>query len=416
MIIRAPIVIPVDTPPLKNGAVAVEEDRIVAVGSAEEMGKIPLKDSTSLYLPGSALLPGFVNAHSHLELTSLQDLPYPGNFSEWIGKVVERKPQISEEDYQKGILQGVEQMLRTGTTTVGDHVSFNTDLETILNSPLRGVLFVEVLGVVKEVAEDLLKSAEGFEKIYGDHPRFRVVASPHSAHAVNPEILPRLFSKDRPVFSIHLGESEDEDLYFRKQSGPLYDFIRKRIGDRSPLTAKDPNALSSLKMLHRLNLLSSKVMAVHCNYLDETDFDLIAQNQISVVHCPSSHAYFGHRPFPLNAFRQRGVNIALGTDSLASGHTLSMLDELRLARRNYPEITAEEWVRMATLGGAKALKMEGEIGSLTPGKKADLIAFSLPGGKDQPVDVYGEVLKAERVHFTMIDGKMISEGTDRKNS
>src|SRR5262249_26064923 len=163
-----------------------------------------------------------------------------------------------------------------------------TDLETILQSPLRGILFVEVLGVVREVAEDLLQAAQNLEAIYQDNGRFQVIASPHSVHALHPEVLAKLFSKERPVLSIHLGESEDEDRYFREQSGPLYEFIRKRVRE---IPLQDQCLSSSFQYLHHQNLLSSKIMAVHCNYLDESDLDLIAHHQMSVVYCPSSHAY-----------------------------------------------------------------------------------------------------------------------------
>jgi cytosine/adenosine deaminase-related metal-dependent hydrolase len=404
VILRAPFILPIDSPPLKNGAVLVQNDTIVAVGPADEIKKQAQEDSYSIDLPTSILLPGFVNAHCHLELTSLKDLSYSGNFSNWIRKLVSLKPQVSENDYQRGLLQGIHWMLQSGITCVGDHVSFNTDLETIVKSPLRGVLFVEVLGVVKEVAKDLFEAAQNLEKIFGNSTSlFRITASPHSVHAIHPDILPKLFTETRPLLSIHLAESEDEKKLFYDKSGPLKDLIAEK---NSEAIREWPLQSSSIKHLHHLGLLSKQVMAVHCNYLDPEDINLLSHAQISVVHCPSSHAYFSHQSFPLEELKRKKINIALGTDSLASGTSLSMLDQLKLAEKNYPKTSSEEWIRMATLNGAKALKMDSLIGSITPGKKADLIAVKIESEKmNNPFD---EILRATKTHFVMIDGKVIT--------
>jgi len=405
VILRAPLIYPVDSPPIQDGAVLVRDERIVAVGPAPDIEKQAPAGLPQLDLPNSILLPGFVNAHSHLELTSLEGLAYPGEFTDWIRKVVEAKPKIAQEDYEKGIDEGVRRMIASGITTVGDHVSFNTDLEHILKSPLRGILFVEVLGVVREVAEDILGAAEEFERLYGDSPRFRVIASPHSVHAVHRDILPKLFQSPRPVLSIHLAESEDEDRYFREKKGPLFDLIAQRNAGE---IRESPLQSSAIRQLENLGLLSSQIMLVHGNYLDESDVDLVARHNISVVHCPSSRAYFFHRQFPLTRLREGKVNIALGTDSLGSGDSLSMLDQIRIARAHHPEVSAEDWIHFATLGGATALKMEKEIGSITPGKKADLIAFQMKGKGQDPSEIVEQALQATRAHFVMIDGKAVT--------
>jgi len=413
VIICAPIIFPIDSPPLLEGAVVIQKNKIIAVGKRSEVQNFT--EDEIIDLPDTVLLPGFVNAHSHLELTSLRNLSYPGSFTDWIRKLLDLKPKISEEDYQKGIQQGISQMLQSGITTVGDHVSFNSDLTAILSSPLRGTLFVEVLGVVKEVAADILKAAENLEKLFEEDSKFRVIASPHSVHAVHPEILPKLFQATRSVLSIHSAESEEEQQLFRQHSGPLYKLIQKKVGAirESPLHG------SSLQHLNALDLLSNQIMAVHCNYINETDIDLLAKNKISVVHCPSSHKYFSHQKFPLEKLKQKKINLALGTDSLASGKSLSMLDQIRIAQKNYPEILMEEWLQIATLGGAKALKMENEVGSITPGKKADLIGFRISpspliplpqggeGGGEGVEKIFKVLLQKEKADFVMVDGKIL---------
>ncbi len=413
-ILSAPWILPIDQPLIQNGSVVVEKNQILDLGSSETIKKkYSSKDFIPINLPQTVLLPGFVNAHSHLELTSLKKLEYPGNFTDWIRKVVEIKPQTSDEDYQKGIQQGIDLMLQSGITTVGDHVSFNTDLELILKSPLRGILFIEILGVVKEVAEMVFRNAEKLEpRFQNDSSLFQIYASPHSVHAVHPEILPKLFSNERKVLSIHLGESKEEKKYFRNQSGPLYNFIANRRGEAfSPNTGSSCSsegkcfAPTAIQLLESQHLLSDQVMAVHCNYLDEKDFDLLEKYEMSIVHCPSSHDYFSHQKFNLGECRKRNINIALGTDSLASGESLSILDQIRLAKKTYPDISAEEWIKMATLNGAKALKMENEIGSITKNKKADIVGFKIK--KENPKEICAEILLSEKAHFMMLDGKIV---------
>ncbi len=422
-ILSAPWILPIDQPLIQNGSIVIEKNRILDLGSFETIQKkYSSQDFIRIDLPDTVLTPGFVNAHSHLELTSLKKLEYRGNFTDWIRKVVETKPQISEQDYQKGIQQGIDLMLQSGITTVGDHVSFNTDLELILKSPLRGILFVEILGVVKEVSEMVFSNAEKLEQLYQkDSSLFQIYASPHSVHAVHPEILPKLFSKERKVLSIHLGESEEEKEYFKDQAGSLYEFIMNRRGEPSVrpdgvqnyqrfsdlqhFRANTRFAPTAIQLLESQHLLSNQIMAVHCNYLEEKDFDLLDKYEMSIVHCPSSHDYFSHQKFDLEECRKRNINIALGTDSLASGESLSILDQIRLAKKNYPDISAQEWIKMTTLNGAKALKMENEIGSITKNKMADIIGFKIE--KQNPKEIEAEILLSEKAHFMMLDGKIV---------
>jgi aminodeoxyfutalosine deaminase len=402
VILKAPLILPVDGPPIKDGAVVVEEETIAAVGPFRKIREdSPEKFTSAVELSDTVLLPGFVNAHSHLELTALRGFPYPGGFSQWIRKIVAAKPGVSTNDTARAIEEGIHWMLQTGTTTVGDHVSVGTDFWTILKSPLRGRLFIEILGVRREVAEDLLSIARDLERIFEKNSgRFHVNASPHSAHAVHPKVLPSIFESHRPLFSIHLAESDDEQALFEKNAGPLFDLIGER---GTPLRFNQP---SPLAYLEALNLLSDRVTAVHGNYFKESDAELLLKHRMSVVHCPTSHAYFSHPRFPLPELKRKGINVALGTDSLASGHSLSMLDQLQTAAKSYPEILPEEWIRMATINGAKALKMENEIGTLTPGKKADLIGIKVPEGALKNVLLATQaVLSAEKVEFSIISGQ-----------
>ena len=149
--------------------------------------------------------------------------------------------------------------------------------------------------------------------------------------------------------------------------------------------------------------LDSRLMAVHGNYFSDEDLDRVAEHKMSIVHCPLSHRYFSHQAFPMEQALERNINVALGTDSLASSASLSMFEVMREARKNFAELDEEKIFAMATLGGAKALKLEGQVGRIEPGKKADLIAVSRPGR----LDPMKAIFYAKRVMFSMIDGKVI---------
>ncbi len=405
ILLESALLLPMDSTPIEQGGILIEGNIIHDVGFARDLEKLYTKKITQIKcLNDTVLVPGFVNAHSHLELTCMRDFRYPGTFTGWIEKLVEEKNKISAVAYEKGILQGIDEMLKSGITTIGDHVSFNTDLVTLLKSPFRGYLFVEVLGTRKEMAEETFGFAKEFQKMFKKQKTLlKVIPTPHSVHALHPEIFKEVMDEDLPVYSIHLSESAEEDKYFKQQQGPLYEFIKSKgeIPDQE-ITLRN----SAIHYLEEKNFLSDHVMAIHCNYVDEEDIRRLGEKKASVVHCPGSHAYFHHRKFDFDGLRSKKINIALGTDSLASGMSLSMLDQIRLGQKECPAIPPAKWLRMATLHGAYALKMDEEIGSLSPGKKADIIGFKLPSHivKNQDAAME-EIVKAKQVDFVMIDGK-----------
>lgn len=383
--------------PVAEAALWIQGDRIRYAGPRAGLPEEAKKERQSLDLGEAVVAPGLVDAHAHLELTALKGLPYPGDFVGWIRAVLGAKQALEPQRQDQEMHEGVLRLLRGGTTCVGDHLSVASNPEALLRSPLRGKAFVEVLGVVPEVAADMAQAAELFAEQWGRVPsRLEIVPSPHSVHALAPEVLKRLLEDPSRVHSVHLAESEAERRYFADKCGELHDFIAER---GSPLRRE---AESSIAELEAAGVLDARILAVHGNYLSDAEIRLLASRGISLVHCPFSHQYFGHRPFPMAACRAAGLNLALGTDSLASAKTLSMFEVLRKTRANFPELSRDEIFVMATLGGAKALGLEAEIGSLEVGKKADLIAVS---AAETPLD---SVFAAKRVDFAMIDGEILT--------
>lgn len=383
--------------PVADAALWIREDRIRYAGPRAGLPAEAKAEKQSLDLGDAVVAPGLVNAHAHLELTALKGLRFEGDFVDWIREVLRAKQALEPQRQDQEMHEGVLRCLRGGATAVGDHLNVASNPEALLRSPLRGKAFIEVLGVVPEVASDMERAADLFAEQWRQIPsRFELIPSPHSVHALAPEVLRRLLQDSARVHSIHLAESETEHRYFSEKAGSMHDFIAER---GSPLHRE---ASSSIAELESAGLLDARILAVHGNYLSDSEIKLLASRGISLVHCPFSHHYFGHRPFPMQACQEAGVNLALGTDSLASAETLSMFEVLRKTLESFPSLSREEVFSMATLGGAKALKMEEEIGSLEAGKKADLIAVSTVG------DPLASLFQARRVDLAMIDGEILT--------
>jgi cytosine/adenosine deaminase-related metal-dependent hydrolase len=388
VLLRARWVFPVSSPPIRDGVVAVDGDRIVDLGPAAN-GRTQGREAAPLVSPlhgsiislgDSILLPGLVNAHAHLEHSALKGLTTPQRpFTDWVKEVTRENASLTKGDIRSGVSRGIEALIRGGTTIVADHI--HPDTESFA-TPFRRVLFWEVLGAHMGRARACLEKARRRAEEGG-------FVTPHSLYAVHEEVLEQILTEPRSRQSIHILESADENRFFRRQEGPLAVYIRERGGD---LDFPFSSPVQWLEAHHRLN---AGCLLVHGNHLNSAEIAILRGSGASVIHCPGSHRFFGHKRFPLEDLKGAGVRIALGTDGLASNEDLCMLREMRLLKETYPSLTDDEVISMATIEGARALGMETEIGTIEVGKKADLIA------------VRGSALEAESVVFSMIDGKVI---------
>ncbi len=367
----------------------IQGDRIVTISTT------PTSHARLTQLDDTVLLPGFINAHCHLELTALGSLPYPGSFVRWVEKLVTLKQtQLTPEVMKEGIQRGAKQLMESGVTTLGDHISWNTEWKTIIETPLRGILFGEALGLIPEVAQSLYSALKTIQQ-EAQNNRWMMTTSPHSVYALNPDILAEVMKKEAAPLSCHISESQEEDDYFANNSGELVQFIQSKGLEKIHTT---PTPLNFLQQ-HGLE----KLLIIHANYISDADIALIKQHHLSIVHCPGSHAYFGHKAFPLKKYLDQGINIALGTDSITSNTTLDFLEELRVLKKNHPAISHEAILEMATMNGAKALRMDNEVGTLEVGKKADIIGFKIPSDSSPPEAIFN----AKHADFMIIDGKKI---------
>jgi 5-methylthioadenosine/S-adenosylhomocysteine deaminase len=392
-------VLPVDSEPIRDGAVAVRDSRIVEVGPAADVS-----GDARHHFEECAIVPGFVNAHTHLEYTT-----YAGfgdgvaDFAEWLAIHVSRKRRVGWEEHLAIARLGAAECLASGVTTVGDCSFSGAAAVAVAELGLRAIVYLEVFG---SDPDDVLRQ---FEELHAaaapsQSDRVRLGVSPHAPYSVSRDAYRACARLGLPL-ATHLSESASELRYLLDGGGPWQglDFL------------VDPPGATGPRLLAGEGLLQPGVVAVHCVTVEPDEIDLLARSGAGVVHCPRSNALLGCGIAPVAAIRAAGGRVGLGTDSPASAPSFDMLDEMRaallLARAGSADaaaLTATDCLSLATLGSAQALGLEDEIGSLTPGKRADLAVVSLSGSPFLPWEdpAVAVVLGGtpERVCRTIVDG------------
>lgn len=408
MILRARTVLPVSQPPIENGVVVVSGNKIRAVGPWTDFQSH--SDEKILDLGDVILLPGLVNAHCHLDYTDMAgELPPPTTFTDWIPLITAAKTEWSYSEYAHSWLHGAHMLVKTGTTTVADIESMPDLLPEVWDAtPLRVFSFLEMTGIrAKRKPRDIL--SEAVEKIDSlAHARCSSSLSPHAPYSTLPELLrltAGLARKKKWRVTTHMAESSEEFEMFAHARGKMFDWMKRNERDHS-----DCGHGSPVKHFARNKFLGENLIAAHVNLLAHGDARLLGRHRVHVVHCPRSHAYFRHPPFLRERLANAGVNICLGTDSLATTRKtgkqkpeLNMFEEMRLLAASDKAVSPPEILRMATINGARALGLAGQAGELSENASADLIA--IPSGKNSG-DIYETVLAhAGNVSASMIDGR-----------
>lgn len=339
------------------------------------------------------VMPGLVNAHCHLDYTGMAGcFPPQRSFPDWIKLIKETKLGWSRSDYFQSWVRGARMLIRNGTTTVADIEAVPQLLPRVWNAtPLNVISFLEVIGFSPSckpasVLRDALRTAS---RCKAHRPHLGL--SPHAPYTTTPELL-RLAGKVAASkgwrISIHAAESAPEYDMFLHGSGDLHDWIR-----HSGRSMNDCGTCSPVRHVINSGLHGENTIVVHANYLGPGDAAELAARRMHVAHCPRSHHYFQHRPFPLRSLLRAGVNVALGTDSLASvcishGQTieLDMFAEMRTLQAAQPWLRPRGLVRMATMNGARALGLAERIGRLSPGCRADLICIPFAEERSQALE------------------------------
>jgi 5-methylthioadenosine/S-adenosylhomocysteine deaminase len=397
-ILSADWVVPVDQAPIRDGAVAIEDGLIAAVGTAAELGD-------GERFPDSVILPGFVNAHTHLEYATYAGFGDGLSFAPWILLHIERKRRLELADMEAIARLGAGECLRSGVTTVGDCSFVGAAATACDELGLRGIVYLEVFGADgDQLAGRFAANRERIEANLSD--RVRLGVSPHAPYTCSPDLYQACLELGLPV-ATHLNESADELDWLRAGTGPW-----EALASELPPPLGD----SGIRALASRGLLGPQVVAAHCVHVDDDEIALLAEHDVAVAHCPRSNAFLGCGTAPLAALREAGVRVCIATDSPASAPSFDMFDELRAAvaaaraREQRPDaLSAAEALELGTLGGARALGLEAEAGSLTPGKNADLMVLSLADSPFLPWEdpVTAAVLggSSERVVATLVSGE-----------
>jgi cytosine/adenosine deaminase-related metal-dependent hydrolase len=410
LILAARYLLPVSQPPIRDGALVIEGPRILAVGSRVSLRR-QYPEAAWRDLGEAIILPGLVNVHTHVELSALRgDVPPGHSFVDWVLNLLTRRRSLSWEAYLAAAEDGAAELARSGTTCVGDVTATGASVTALRSIGLRAVVYREVIGLrdagVEQMAEaPFAHLAAMREEVEGSS--LEVGVSPHATYSVSPglfrlcrDLQQRLGLKA----AIHMAESSAEIEYLRSGTGE----IRTRLlpatgwGDVSPPVL----GTTPVQYLHHLGFLDPQCLVIHAVHLTEADLGMLAQTRAAVAHCPRSNAYLDVGRAPLKALRDLGVPVGLGTDSLASAESLSLWDEIRFAHQVHGGLLSPAaWIRMATAGGARALGLDREIGTLEPAKRADLTAIALDGPEGDPYEFLLHEANAAKVLLTMVEGR-----------
>jgi cytosine/adenosine deaminase-related metal-dependent hydrolase len=365
-------VFPVAGPPLEGGCVTVTGDRILAVGP-------PADRAPDVDLGDVAVLPGLVNAHTHLDLTGMSGLAPPTpDFTGWLRQVIAHRRGRSPEQVRDDIRAGLAESLGYGTTLVGDIAGGGASWEDLVAAPLRANVFFEVLGLTEERARQAVVTANTWAEAHPATATCRPGVSPHAPYSAHRYLFRHANEMARKVplvLATHLAETAEESELLTRLYGPFVPFL-KELGVWEPRgLVPGPAYVMRTCCAHEV-----RALLVHCNWLPST---AVIPRSGTIVYCPRTHAAFGHPPHPFRAFLARGVRVALGTDSLASNPDLSVLAEARFLHARHPDVSGDVVFRLMTLAGAEALGWQDETGSLEPGKSADLVVVPLPR-EDRP--------------------------------
>lgn len=393
-ILTADHVLPITGEPISGGAVAIDGEDIVAVGLANEM-RARYADVEVTEFGNAAILPGFVNCHSHLEITAMRGRldAAEHDFRSWLLKLNELRAAMSDEEIEEAAFRGAVEGREAGVTCFGDiGRSGKAGLRAMKRAGLRGILFQETeFSPDNRTAEDDFKTLIAkFEKLQGEATDLVSAGlSPHAPYTVGSmlfEMIAQFSIINRVPITIHAAESANETELMTRGTG-FFTEVYERFG----VEWASPHC-TTIEYLERLGVLSARPLLAHCVAVTESDIGRIAANGARIAHCPKSNAKFGHGFAPFESFLDAGIAVGLGSDSVASNNLCDILEEARfasLAARNRPGserfIGPREMLRVATLGGAEALGLNDMIGSLEAGKKADLAVISLDAAAQNPI-------------------------------
>jgi aminodeoxyfutalosine deaminase len=365
---RAAWVLPIDRPPIAGGSVTIERDVIVDVGAyncgaVEDLGNV-------------AILPGLVNAHTHLELSWMWGkVPPSTSMPAWAASLMGLRRSVPH-DPPEPIMDAILEARRSGTCLVGDVTNTFATYAPLLDSPLSAAMFRELIGFSASDPDAVVAAAARQIADLMPVARLRPCLAPHAPYSVSPALLRAIAkaSAGRPI-SVHLGESAQEIEFLRQGTGE-WRALLESLGVWN--AAWIPPACGPVEYLDRHGLVTDRLLAVHGVRFADDDIARLHAVGATIVTCPRSNRWTGAGDPPIERFYASGVRVAIGTDSLASVDDLNLFHEMVQVRRLAPAVPAARILESATLAGAQALGFGGELGTIAPGRRAELLAVSMP--------------------------------------
>jgi cytosine/adenosine deaminase-related metal-dependent hydrolase len=375
-ILTAAWVVPVSRPPIRDGRVVVEDDKVTWVGAPSEAGA---PKGAAQDLGRGVLLPGLVNAHCHLELSHLRGkLDRTRGFANWVEQLVALRGADGPGAVRAATSRAIRQVIGTGTVAIGDVSNDLAHLDLLAGARIGAVVFHELLGWNPARATAIAEGADARRLgRLGDGVEVRLAA--HAPHSVSPALFAELVKRGGPA-AVHLAESAEEARFLLRGDGAWMRFLEKRgLGD----LPFDPPGVSPVRYLDEIGVLHPGLVAAHCVYVDDADRARLAKKQVHVAVCPRSNLNLGVGIPDVPELLAAGVRLCLGTDSLASVDSLDLIDDATALHEEFPELDPAAIVEMATAGGARALGLE-DRGAIAPGMCADLVFARADGVPEDP--------------------------------
>lgn len=426
MLLCAQYILPITADPIPFGAILVRNGKIRDIGSAE-MLRLRYPDEEVRDYGTAALLPGFIDAHTHMEYSVMRGVIHDQPYANWKVQLKKKESLMTSHDWHDSAIFGGLDALSSGVTTVADITNIGASLDAVQKLGLRGIVYREVGAADKSRIDDVMHSAErDIDAWMGkvDSGRVTVGIAPYSLYMCHPLVFKRVSEvagNDLPV-AMHLASSREEYRFVRYGSSPFVAYEEGYSRGYVEIPPWLPTGVSPVR--YALNwgaFEAGNILAVHCVQVDADDIAILRDNDVSIAVCPRCNAQLGMGVAPMTEYERLGMRVGIGTDSPAATDSTDMISEMRigmLLRRatstnSSDFVTAQQMLEMATIGSARALRMEDKIGSLEVGKKADIIAIDMAGSMhpstDDPVSAVVNTASGQDVCMTMVDGKILYE-------
>jgi cytosine/adenosine deaminase-related metal-dependent hydrolase len=409
---------------IESGAVAIEGSQVVAVGKRDELAMRFPEAPEVRDFGEAAISPGFINTHSHLELTAMRGYleREEGDFFAWLKKLtVARLERMTPDDLYVSAAWGAIEAARSGVTCVGDASdAASSSMRALKDVGLRGTVYQEAFGPNPNDAREhfeKLREKVAWLREY-ETQLVRLGVSPHAPYTVSApqlELIAEFAIAAKLPLMMHAAESEAEALFMLEGRGPFAEGLARRgIEWRAP-------GISTIQYLARHGILHTRPLLAHCIRVDDADLETIKQADASIAHCPKSNAKLGHGRAPFAAFVEKGIKIGFGSDSVASNNTCDLLEEARFAILTAratvgfgsvgQKLNAETALSILTLGGARCLGLETLTGALIEGAQADITVVALDGTHQTPLhDAHAALIfssSGRDVLMTMVAGNVV---------